>query len=724
MNQFKHSTQTLSKYIEKYLIRYRKYLFSVSINLTILFIISIALQVLDLFSVHKFIDLKLSAWIITVLDIIALRLHQKTAKNTIVKDFFKYGFLILLVTQLFKGHLIIESLNTLNTYLMVLTIVFGAITFCDNPPVIAKKENEQKLKEEEIYKKEFALKYPNINKIPILRDIIKWQHKEDMQHIITLLLVLSIGILNRIIHLGTLPLHQDESFVFSTSLGLNYTDKLVRYNLLNDTPYTEYTRNFIYTYIVHFFNNVLGYNEFATRLPGALMGILALFVVYYIAIEVFKNKNTALLVTFLFSVNDILIYFSRFARGYSFLILISLLIFYYSYKIIQIKNHGFIKNNIILILLFAIGMNFHLSIFLLLPMHISAISYNIFNRYPFKKYSYIYSIIGCLTIFLTMELFSITRYIHSINYGHFISLNIDFANYNIAYIHHLFRAFNNYEITLIAMILGFIIMYKYNPKLSILFTTGILFPLIASFYAFSIYEDFRYFLVIQPIFVFFISYILYNIHQLFSNNFILKNRLVTLVILFLIIPLQIPHVPEIKPFTLKAQSDWVGFEGERLHRRAAIPELYKAYNFIFENDTDFIIMVVSHGGIYWDNSVYLSKYRDKYPNTTFVIFKEQKYYSTKFKELYNSQESSHRSNNLSNKYLRQDVEFDNILKMNKTIYAVAPLRHLTNKEIMKYLDNNCNNLAKNIGIHQFNYFENYKYSENNYFPNVFMCNQL
>ena len=62
--------------------------------------------------------------------------------------------------------------------------------------------------------------------------------------------------------------------------------------------------------------------------------------------------------------------------------------------------------------------------------------------------------------------------------------------------------------------------------------------------------------------------------------------------------------------------------------------------------------------------------------------------------------------------------------MNKTIYAVAPLRHLTNKEIMKYLDNNCNNLAKNIGIHQFNYFENYKYSENNYFPNVFMCNQL
>ena len=160
MNPFKHSAQTFFRRIGKYIINHRKYIFATAINLTALFIISMALQSSGVFEIIRFIDIRLFAWAVIVVDIIALRLHQIRTKNATFKHIFEYGFFILLTLQLIKGYLTIELIGVLDTSIVVLTIMLGALIVYDNRNIIneIEKECEQEKIEERRRKNEFAQK--------------------------------------------------------------------------------------------------------------------------------------------------------------------------------------------------------------------------------------------------------------------------------------------------------------------------------------------------------------------------------------------------------------------------------------------------------------------------------------------------------------------------------------------------------------------------------------
>jgi 4-amino-4-deoxy-L-arabinose transferase-like glycosyltransferase len=74
-----------------------------------------------------------------------------------------------------------------------------------------------------------------------------------------------------------------------------------------------------------------GFNEFWTRVPFAVAGLLAVFVVYLISRELF-NWRAAIIVSFLFSVNGFYLAFSKTIQYQSFLLLFSLLGLYAFYK--------------------------------------------------------------------------------------------------------------------------------------------------------------------------------------------------------------------------------------------------------------------------------------------------------------------------------------------------------------------------------------------------------
>ena len=66
-----------------------------------------------------------------------------------------------------------------------------------------------------------------------------------------------------------------------------------------------------YVYFDIPFVAVFGLNEFSTRLPSALAGVLIVYFLYLIAERLFKNKNLSLFISFIASINPWLIYFSR-----------------------------------------------------------------------------------------------------------------------------------------------------------------------------------------------------------------------------------------------------------------------------------------------------------------------------------------------------------------------------------------------------------------------------
>jgi len=88
-------------------------------------------------------------------------------------------------------------------------------------------------------------------------------------------------------------------------------------------------RTALYTYITIPFIKLLGLNEFATRIPAALIGILTVIILYYLVKECF-NQKIALLAAFFLAISPWHIQFSRIAFEailFPFLFCLSLLFF-------------------------------------------------------------------------------------------------------------------------------------------------------------------------------------------------------------------------------------------------------------------------------------------------------------------------------------------------------------------------------------------------------------
>gem|GEM_PF-5924822 len=129
----------------------------------------------------------------------------------------------------------------------------------------------------------------------------------------------------------------------------------------------------------------------------------------------------------------------------------------------------------------------------------------------------------------------------------------------------------------------FFINFKKNFYLYLFLVFSIFIPLIFSLYFFNRYEDFRYISLISAIFIIYISIFIFYTWRLIFNNKSEKKYLILILSTLLFIPFQFPNMLEVKPFTKTSQTNWENIEGSRLHFRAAQPDNYKAFDYIFKN---------------------------------------------------------------------------------------------------------------------------------------------
>lgn len=84
---------------------------------------------------------------------------------------------------------------------------------------------------------------------------------------------------------------------------------------------------------------VFGLTEFATRLPSALAGVVAVCLIYLIIKEIWKNEKLALLGSFLLAINPWHIYFSRGAWEINLSLTLTLAGIYFFYKSLKINKY-------------------------------------------------------------------------------------------------------------------------------------------------------------------------------------------------------------------------------------------------------------------------------------------------------------------------------------------------------------------------------------------------
>ena len=182
-----------------------------------------------------------------------------------------------------------------------------------------------------------------------------------------LILVLSFYL--RLYHLGCRPLYGDEPFntveVASRSLGQITT--------------TNRGSTF-YPLLVHLFLP-LGKTEAAARLPAALFGFLSVLAIYLLARQFF-GKIEGLIAAFFSSVSTYQIFFSQQARGYTGLLLFSILSLYFFWRGL---HEGRVHFWVLYTLSTVIGIYFHFIFIMIIPIHAVFALTLIFMRWVQKR---------------------------------------------------------------------------------------------------------------------------------------------------------------------------------------------------------------------------------------------------------------------------------------------------------------------------------------------------
>lgn len=599
-------------------------------------------------------------------------------------------------------------------WLIVLTIVFSSLFFYSSRYRIDKVDliiNNQ-IDLDNLKKDIFKEKYPLLSKFPLFW----WFYKNWFIYNLVFLLIIIIWFSNIFINLWKLPFHQDEVFHFSPAVTYNQTWEFAKWDFLYDEiwDYKWSDRNKSLTIITSYSQKLFWLSEFSSRLPVAIIWFLWMFLIYFISIKITWNKIIWLIAMYIYSVNDVILYFSWFIRAYIILIVFSLILFYLLYKFLILKD----KKSKLIYALFSIWIfsfslfELHWTAIVLFPLVSIVFFIWILQIYNFKKYLIIYILfIFLLIIFILNAIWII--YLFKLPFGiqNMINLNIDFLNPQKIYIHHITNPYNIWVPLIFLLFSLFFINFKKNLFLNIFFIFSIIIPLIFSLYFFNRYEDFRYISLIAWIFIIYISIYIYYIWILiFADN---KNKYLIIIIISLIfIPFQFPYILEIKPFTKESQAEWENIEWSRLHFRVAQPDNVKAFDYIFNNFENSPIVRLPDGWLNWDDNYYLSKYLEKYEWKK-IIFYTLKEFSTKMLETYNYRKTDREK-------LNKNMDFFTLVSRYKKVLVIWNTRDLVDKKIMDFLNINCKNISWDIWIVQYRIFE-YAHPIDNYFPNVFVC---
>jgi len=127
----------------------------------------------------------------------------------------------------------------------------------------------------------------------------------------------------------------DESYWYDEGLSINFA-KLGVPQMIEKLSTIEIHPPFYYL-ALHYWMDLFGHSEFATRFLSAIFGILAVFMIYKLCLLIF-DKETAIISSLLLAVSTFHVYYSQEVRMYSFMPLLALLSVYFFLKLLERKS--------------------------------------------------------------------------------------------------------------------------------------------------------------------------------------------------------------------------------------------------------------------------------------------------------------------------------------------------------------------------------------------------
>lgn len=230
-------------------------------------------------------------------------------------------------------------------YTAGLAIFFGFFTFWLERDRIKKEveDDEEKEKlEEEKRENEFPQKYPKINKIPVLRGIIKWGYKEGWQYSIGLIMVFFIFAGIRFYMFRFKGSYADEYFQIISGINLFENGELPK--LVKYTENWQYNRGSHVSFLVGLFMFIFGKTIFVAKTVPITLGCLNFIMLSYISKSIINNKLLRITYLLLFSFLSWSIFNHFYIRGYVFTEFSLILLIFLNFKLIDyIKNNNLLK---------------------------------------------------------------------------------------------------------------------------------------------------------------------------------------------------------------------------------------------------------------------------------------------------------------------------------------------------------------------------------------------
>lgn len=394
-------------------------------NLFLACLALILLGQLNTINVYKFISLD---WLIPLSSILPFAWffffikndeeHWKKKTDAYFKYAFLVGLLLISISSLkfdfINNIYFLESLISFivkySIFLTILSISFGFFTFYFNKEKVEKKIETEKNKEEldeQKRKDDFSEKFPRINKIPFLRNFIKWIYKEGYLCSISLIIVIIIGIIARLWHIERIGVWFDEG------LSVLMAQSFLTNNYLTFPSGVFYERAFPYHWYLGFidivFNRVFP-EIILLRIANLPFFIFNSFLIYFISKKILP-KYIAVFLVLIFSISWISISMFREIRFYELSLTIYLLITmvfinyfnYFNFNSLLISFKTRIKSTLgllFLLILFYFGFLIHPLIVIFL--YTLSLFYLIISI-QYKKIEYlIISIFSALSIFIGM----------------------------------------------------------------------------------------------------------------------------------------------------------------------------------------------------------------------------------------------------------------------------------------------------------------------------------
>ena len=129
----------------------------------------------------------------------------------------------------------------------------------------------------------------------------------------SLILIILLAFVLRFYKLGTTPaLNADEATIGYNAYSLLLTGKDEHGNSwpVHFQSFNDYKPG-LYFYVVLPFVKVLGLNVWSVRIPGALLGVLAVLIIYLLTKELFKDEKISVFSALLLAISPWHIHFSR-----------------------------------------------------------------------------------------------------------------------------------------------------------------------------------------------------------------------------------------------------------------------------------------------------------------------------------------------------------------------------------------------------------------------------